>query len=275
MDVGTASYTEYEYGPDVIKHMMENKHLLKMNKGHIHSHNSMSVFFSHTDMTELLDNSQHHNYYLSLIVNNENDMVAKIAFHAIQKSLTIEMKANNEEGKSSMSLVDETPVIYTYDCDITLPEIGSYDEMKKRIDSLKGKKGGSVYSPGFFQQTNDDEERTEKLSGSNVPKQLYEFITSWVSGNYGTQMSIKEVLKRIDNTEDFEKASFVNELKSSVERFYGLHYRGDRSMMHLSKVMKDASEVLGNYKHLYKILVTTITKTIEEIVENEFHKDEN
>ena len=50
-------------------------------QGLIHSHNTMSSFFSSTDDKELEDNTQFHNHYLSLIVNNKEEYVAKVGFN--------------------------------------------------------------------------------------------------------------------------------------------------------------------------------------------------
>lgn len=55
--------------------MEGNEHLEECRIGHIHSHNTMGVFFSGTDWGELEDNAPNHNYYLSLIVNNFMDFL--------------------------------------------------------------------------------------------------------------------------------------------------------------------------------------------------------
>lgn len=73
MDIGTSGYTEYEYGPDVIKHMMDNKHLLKMSKGHLHSHNSMSEHIAIRS------------YKTYLIAGNPNVKTRAISSEALKK----------------------------------------------------------------------------------------------------------------------------------------------------------------------------------------------
>lgn len=45
MDIGTASYTEFDMNPDVISYMCENPELLDCQMGLIHSHNNMSKKF--------------------------------------------------------------------------------------------------------------------------------------------------------------------------------------------------------------------------------------
>jgi len=80
MDIGTAGYTTFDWGQELVTYMMEHEDAENWKWGHIHSHNTMDVFFSSTDVSELNDNSPLHNVYLSLIVNNFMEMMARVAF---------------------------------------------------------------------------------------------------------------------------------------------------------------------------------------------------
>lgn len=125
LNIGSSSYTEYITGqdPEFIKFLMANPFLMAMKKGHIHSHNSMGVFFSSTDDGELVENSEFHNFYLSLIVNNRNDMVAKVAFRAISTGITsstITFKGiDGKETIKEMNIPFEKEVVYYHKCDIS------------------------------------------------------------------------------------------------------------------------------------------------------------
>ena len=77
MDKGTGGYTEYLFDGTIVMHMMKNPELNRCLRGHIHSHNDMSVFFSDTDWSELNDNCPNFNFYLSLIVNNYMEMMCR------------------------------------------------------------------------------------------------------------------------------------------------------------------------------------------------------
>lgn len=74
MDIGNATYTEYDYSPadkysfNKFTNALENENKL----GHLHSHHNMACFFSGTDTAELHENAPNHNFYLSLIVNFKN-----------------------------------------------------------------------------------------------------------------------------------------------------------------------------------------------------------
>lgn len=136
LDIGTPGYTEYETDdPVFIKWMFENPYILEMKKGHIHSHNTMTTFFSSTDLGELKDNAPNHNIYVSLIVNNDNENCAMVAFMANEKtaiperSLTTEVEFSDQDGNTiKKSYTINTPattkevlVMYTQECVITYP----------------------------------------------------------------------------------------------------------------------------------------------------------
>jgi proteasome lid subunit RPN8/RPN11 len=125
MNQGTKAYTEYELDDDLIDYRMSNPQSLAWKIGLIHSHNSMKSYFSGTDMSELNDNSEFHNYYLSLIVNNFGEMVAKIAFRGDIKNY----QCKDEKGENwDLSLLKAKQVMFTFDCEIIEEEIVPFVE---------------------------------------------------------------------------------------------------------------------------------------------------
>ena len=107
--------------------LMANPHLKAMRKGHIHSHNHMGVFFSGTDTTEIMDNSAFHNYYVSLIVNNINEMVAKVAYRVHRSTVSSTHLTYNDINGSPVTTTEHSEVkddtVMIYDCDIIKPQI--------------------------------------------------------------------------------------------------------------------------------------------------------
>ena len=88
-DIGSGAYTEYEFDGDVIDLYEDRPELIAMRIGHLHTHHSMRVFFSGTDMQCLHDNASGSDMFLSIIVNTEGHRIAKIAFIAkVQQTLT-------------------------------------------------------------------------------------------------------------------------------------------------------------------------------------------
>jgi len=85
MDKGSVAHTEYDIDQGdnaLVGYMMENELFGNIILGHLHSHNTMSVFFSPEDTGELQRNVSNHNIYLSLIVNNKMEMTARVAYEA-------------------------------------------------------------------------------------------------------------------------------------------------------------------------------------------------
>lgn len=153
MDIGNSTYTEYDTAdPKFISHLMANKELLMMKRGHIHSHNSMSVFFSGTDDSELVENAPHHNIYVSLIVNNDNDMCAKVAFAAKCASKTVMTMVHKDENGNDVSTdietTDEKETVYAYECAIEKPvEEDVTDAFAARFQEVQEEKVKSFQVP--------------------------------------------------------------------------------------------------------------------------------
>lgn len=117
MDKGSAGATDYLFDETLIEYRMNNPETNQYRIGHIHSHNKMATFFSGTDTSELNDNSEFHNYYLSLIVNNAFTNTARIAFRGQRSPMTV--SAMDENGNSyQLSTAPGEQVMFYYECDI-------------------------------------------------------------------------------------------------------------------------------------------------------------
>ncbi len=233
MDIGSSAYTEYEFGEDFVGKMMKNPRLLKMKKGHIHSHNSMAVFFSGTDDGELRTNSEFHNIYLSLIVNNRNEMQAKLAFRATEKETVIEFR--DDTGQLSVrSIPNDKPTLFVYNCAITKPGTPSgLEELAKDIETIRQKKeeerrssyssygnsfqtSGQGHQTGFAQRWGSSAEQGQlaweeeqetarkgnkgktssngKTRGNKVPAKLAKFITMMLTDDEHTTTTIRKAI---------------------------------------------------------------------------------
>lgn len=78
LDVGSQTTTEYDVTDPEITHYMVVNDLIDCYMGNMHSHNKMDVFFSATDSKAF----EQSNYpiFLSIIVNNAMDIIAKVGF---------------------------------------------------------------------------------------------------------------------------------------------------------------------------------------------------
>ena len=151
LDMGTAAYTTYQLDDRFIDYLEEDWDVRTTWKvGHIHSHNSMGVFFSGTDWSELEDNAPNHNFYLSLIVNNWMDFEAKVAFTggARKEIKKVPYMANDEQGNpytiESSNFVIDNDKLFVYDCEIISPKDAilvpkSFEDKVKKIMEPKPK----------------------------------------------------------------------------------------------------------------------------------------
>lgn len=122
LDVGSATFTEYDFDGEVANYLVEHPELMGYTYGHIHSHQNMGVFFSGTDDDALRESAPAHDYFLSLIVNNRMDTCAKLAFMGeADKSTNYICKVAGKELKYQ-SRADPVKVVMVMTLDIEAPE---------------------------------------------------------------------------------------------------------------------------------------------------------
>lgn len=128
LDMGSAAYTEYDFDARYIDFLEEDFDVRsKWTVGQIHSHHCMSVFFSGTDSAELNDNASCHNFYLSLIVNNYMDFIAKVGTigEARKEDIIVPYNAQDENGEwYEMEVANfkvDAKKLFVYKCVIVTP----------------------------------------------------------------------------------------------------------------------------------------------------------
>ncbi len=156
MDIGTGAHTAASFsGEDIVNVFETHAELLReqnpWKQGLIHTHHSMSTFFSGTDMDELHDNTPNHNYYLSLIVNFDGKWCAKVAFVATIKEKskqTFSFKdTEDQEASFDSSSTTEKQVLMMIDMDIVKEGADLVSqEFQARFLKLKEEKAKRVYS---------------------------------------------------------------------------------------------------------------------------------
>lgn len=153
MDLGTSGYTEYEMAtPEFVKFLTANdKYRMKTYQlGHLHSHHTMDSFFSGTDMGELHDNAPNHYLYLSIIVNNQDKIIAKVC-RVVEKEIEFKQKEiiktrNNKLQAVYKRGISTEKVLEVFDCSIVrrlsvldgvTEQLSSLLEKEKKIKSLQ------------------------------------------------------------------------------------------------------------------------------------------
>jgi hypothetical protein len=142
MDIGSSAHTEYETDGDIVDLYDNIEGAMEAKIGHVHTHHNMGTYFSATDMSELNDNVDKHNYYLSLIVNMGGTYTAKVAFLS-QVHSTLKMSFNEDSGKEShfkTDNVEKTMIVVDMDVYYKYTEKFFYDrytEVKKKIAAVE------------------------------------------------------------------------------------------------------------------------------------------
>ncbi len=175
MDRGSKTLTEYDFGKDpesaldIVDLMMTKPEYKHYQKGLIHSHNTMQVFFSSTDQEELIRSSEFYNFYLSLIVNSFMEFTAKVAFRGKAK-ISSNFTAINEKGKEYKlsNPVKEKTTVYTYDTVIYDP-VNISTEFAQRADKI-------------MKAADERDKKIEKQRLSSLPK-----IVQNGKGNFKTE----------------------------------------------------------------------------------------
>jgi hypothetical protein len=88
-DVGTAGYTEYDWGTTLAEYFEENEDKWPVMFFSIHSHHNMGVTPSGVDVKHLYDNISNFPFHLSVIVNNKLDFNARIATDMVIESVSV------------------------------------------------------------------------------------------------------------------------------------------------------------------------------------------
>ena len=93
-DVGEGTFTEFQNDVTLAGYVVDHQ-LWDCYTGLIHSHNTMSTFFSGTDINTVLEEGTEANHFVSLIINNAGIYNAKIS-RKIDTTITAKVTGNKE-----------------------------------------------------------------------------------------------------------------------------------------------------------------------------------
>lgn len=143
MDIGTetaTSYTFEEHFFDILEEYpqldpVSSKYDSAYRMGHIHTHHSMSAYFSKVDESELDTNCINYDFYLSLIVAYSGKFVAKIAISTTVTNITTKL-VQIKGGKSATTTKEDIVTTYVdYDCNIDYgPPVIATDSFMRYIE---------------------------------------------------------------------------------------------------------------------------------------------
>ena len=224
----------------------------------------MSVFFSGTDMEEIKGNSKSHNFYLSLIVNNNMDTIAKVASYAEAKDcVDVSFLARDENGKEyevkKQKLNLKEAICNFYDCQIIKEDIKPKVDTRfiKTVDAIikeaeKRREASSVkVGQNYFTPLEKYYDRDENY--------LQEHCNPWA----------KEFLKDKDNFQHLSlETSPGNSFNKFQERSYKAVQKTDLSDLKITVSPIEAFTVyiLNNGEEEENTTVEEFLSMIEEVI---------
>lgn len=258
LDIGSATFTSYDLDEKLVDFQTENVHTLEMKKGHIHSHNKMATFFSATDIDELLTNAENHLYYLSIIVNNENDITGKVA---INTTTEIRIKNNENEFTVLKEACQETIISYNCQFNFLIEDTfkKSFEELKTKKENTKRNFANSYYEFGKYDNNNNNfnfttENRTfdpnvKKVSISPKEVQVNRFSLSTDKQEFlkyclslgKAQQSLIAILTKIITLDEIEFSSYITSLSEFIWENFESYWlkKGKHKLIQLSNLDLD------------------------------------
>lgn len=135
-DIGSGASTEFDYNNEILDMYDLIPEAIERKIGLIHTHHTMGAYHSGTDMTELKDNADVYNYYLSLVVDTRGTYVCKIAIPSKEPVIRKVTIINNKGKKQKVSVVTEDPEILVGNLDVEIPKSDVdiwFDERLKEV----------------------------------------------------------------------------------------------------------------------------------------------
>lgn len=200
MDIGTAGYTEFNSDPSFMALLDEREDLETCMQGLVHSHNNMGVFFSGTDIDELIESTTFFNVYLSLIVNNRYDLTAKLAYkREVETTITTDYSLEKLDYSTvpfSLEEVKKETVVVLIDGKVKSTKIkyGVSDSFKDRTKVLKEKIKASAKHKVVVPYTNAGYNPTPLYNENIEVEELSDFKASVEQLNTFTKYMIVKYL---------------------------------------------------------------------------------
>jgi hypothetical protein len=232
----------------------------------------MRTFFSGTDLGELSDNAEAHNFYLSFIVNNRFDTEAKVAvLGKVEKELPEEeILATDENGQpyciGTQKFVISHKKLFIYDCEITQPEVSmtvneEFREATKAIidaAQLKLRNTPAVAHNRAFPMTPNGsyfKKETPAVNGS--PSWGKHAASFWDDPSFSEGFSELPLLEEVEEDEDLEEEVAELFLTEWVGDTFEIVVTRNMELMHVLNHSK-----LSHIK--YQVLENKLNKTFKE-----------
>lgn len=288
-DIGGYGNTEYQEDPDLIGYMCENTDLLEEGvfMGLIHSHHTMKAYFSPTDDETLRKEGIEKDHFLSLVVNNIGNYVARITrkiegVRDIIESISYPSFFGVKKTASRTKQVSFTNVEY-FDLNIQKTEGYANEELDARISDLRKKNmpsAGSerpsvtpIFTPNVpAPAIKDYPSEDTDVPDSPIPYDIEHFNGAAIDSLL-KQLLTGSVLVSGDSKLDVHK--FANTAKNLYKkRFDTFEEFASWAEVHIDFLIREAEDefIMSNYGEdvMRSICAYDLTKKLETLPENEY-----
>lgn len=153
-DIGTGGFTEFDHKADIVSYADEHD-LLDCYQALIHSHNSMAAWFSATDTHTLIEEGMTMPHFLSLIVNNQGNYVAKITRRVTLKTTEITYPTYGQKEITEENKTEVDSYLEAFSLEIEIAEDKVRTEVLQRAKEImeekeKERKVAGVHFPTLF-----------------------------------------------------------------------------------------------------------------------------
>lgn len=205
----------------------------------------MSAFFSSTDNDHLKEHTETFPLLLSLIVNHNDEPVARLAFRGKTKSGPEEIEYIDFDGRKNTFRIEENSVkniVYFYECKIdTSNFIDSY--IKDKVNKIKTEK-----------KREEKEKQKEKEKNNSLAVKEYDYIKEYTPSSYN-------IPSLFDNEDDLPFPTPKEHSKKELEKFLcSLITKDPFEDRPLTTILEE----VGRYSPKLK-------KATYDIMENNFH----
>ncbi|NBP03718.1 MAG: hypothetical protein EBU90_27195 [Proteobacteria bacterium] len=269
-DVGTAGYTEYDWGTTLAEYFEENEDKWPVMFFSIHSHHNMGVTPSGVDDKHLYDNISNFPFHLSVIVNNKLDFNARIATDMVIESVSV----RGMDSAYSSRQINDGRIIVEYSIPVSLSSANN-DEFKEEFERVQAEKRIIPNIPSTY------ERRTGQQVipfGSNTIRNITQYSLGTLNYKVTT---LKEVLAEIKTNAHVEK--YLDEIEKICINYVdaGMTSQVKRALSELNQTFVD---IAPNHKFLNDICygldsIDSIIDDVQDIHDvpfgnnNKKHKD--
>ena len=139
LDLGSPGYTSFDVDPsDMVDMYNEKPELMEQRAGLVHSHHNMDTFFSGTDTDELHEKAMN-GLYLSLILNNDWEPIAKLAWGGeVERKIESKWNWSSIGQISNKTETEKMDVVYELDLNVVMQ--GEVHNTWEKFKELKKEK---------------------------------------------------------------------------------------------------------------------------------------